>query len=137
MSRLSFSILVLAIMTTAGCSKKTPENLNEILPLGTVIASGSFVSSRHTTSGTVKVVMDASNKKKLVFENFQSDNGPDLRVWLSVNQNGSSYQEIGLLKAATGNFFYEMNADINYTLNNHVLIWCKDFSVLFGYAVLQ
>jgi Electron transfer DM13 len=36
-----------------------------------------------------------------------------------------------------GNFFYELSSNINYTTNNRVLIWCEDFSVLFGHAVLQ
>ncbi len=92
---------------------------------------------RHPTAGTVKVITDASSKKFLTIENFSSDNGPDLRVWLSPNNSGSPYQELGLLKAISGTFSYELNATIDYTTNNRVLIWCEDFSVLFGYAILQ
>ncbi|MGQ0739575.1 MAG: DM13 domain-containing protein [Bacteroidota bacterium] len=121
----------------ASCAKNTPGNAQENLPVGTTLVSGSFVSSGHPTSGTAKVVQDAAGKKFLVFENFRSDNGPDLRVWLSPNNSASPYQEVGLLKAVTGNFAYELNTSQNYQANNRVLIWCEDFSVLFGYAVLQ
>ena len=119
------------------CKKNTPENINEPVPAGTAIAAGSFLSNAHSCSGTVKIIKDSANKIQLVFTNFATDNGPDLRVWISPNDGGSPYQELGLLKAVTGNFSYELNASHNYLTNNHVLIWCKRYSVLFGHAVLQ
>ena len=119
------------------CNKdNTPGNVNDPLPTGTVIVNGIFKSSAHPTSGSVKITMATDGKKYLVFENFKTDNGPDLRVWLSPSISGIPYQEIGVLKAVTGNFSYELSASINYTTNNKVLIWCEDFSILFGYAEL-
>lgn len=132
------NILILSVLFILfSCKKSALDNTNETLPTGTVISSGSFVSNSHTTSGTAKIVSDASGKNFLVIENLKTDNGPDLRIWLSPNTNASPYQEVGLLKAVTGNFFYELTGTINHTVNNRVLIWCKDFSVLFGHAVLQ
>lgn len=121
----------------ASCSKDIPENAEEALPNGTVLATGSFISNLHPTSGTVKVVQDPAGIKHLVFENFRSDNGPDLDVWLSPGISGNPYQSVGDLKALNGKFSYKLDSNINYTFNNKVLIWCVDFSVLFGYAVLQ
>jgi Electron transfer DM13 len=131
-----FSLAILIVLLSS-CGKNTPESAEENVPTGTVIVSGNFVSNGHPTSGTAKIITDGSGKKFLVFENFRSDNGPDLRVWLSPNNSGSPYQEIGTLKAVNGNFSYELNSSIDYTSNNRVLIWCIDFSVLFGHAVLQ
>lgn len=139
MKKLTYLLLVASFIITS-CKKEntTPAAVTEQLPVAvTVLATGSVTSSVHTSSGTVKIVKDAANKIYLVFENFKTDNGPDLRVWLSPNNSGTPYQELGLLKAASGNFFYELDASVNYTSNNRVLIWCKQFSVLFGYAVLQ
>ncbi len=119
------------------CSKdNSPANVNDPSPTGTVLVSGTFTSNAHTTSGSVKVIMATDGKKYLVFENFRTDNGPDLRVWLSPTISGMPYQEIGLLKAISGNYSYELSASINYTANNKVLIWCEDFSILFGHAIL-
>ena len=138
MLKIFFACLISALMLLTSCTKNnTPGNANEAMITGTVIVSGAFVSNVHPTSGTVKVIQDAAGKKHLVFENFKTDNGPDLRVWLSPSIAASPYQELGLLKAVTGNFSYELNDGINYTVNNRVLIWCKDFSVLFGNAGLQ
>ena len=134
--KLCFSFIAFAFLLVS-CAKNTPDNVNETLPTGTVLASGNFTGNAHSTGGSVKVIRDAANKISLVFENFSSDNGPDLKVWLSPSTNGSPYQEIGALKAVSGNFYYELGTSINYTLNNRVLIWCKSFSVLFGHAVLQ
>jgi hypothetical protein len=132
-------IILSGFFLFASCKKNTSPNfVNEPLPTSTTtLASGSFVSSAHTTSGTVKIVKDAANKLYLVFENFRTDGGPDLRTWMSPNNNGSQSQELGFLKATAGNFSYELDASFNFTTNNHVLIWCRQFAVLFGYAVLQ
>jgi hypothetical protein len=133
--------LILILFVTAiffsSCSKgHTPGNINDPLPAGTIIVSGIFATNVHPTSGTVKVILGTDGKKYLVFENFRTDNGPDLRVWLSPSISGTPYQEIGVLKAVSGNFSYELSVSINYAINNKVLIWCEDFSVLFGHAVL-
>jgi hypothetical protein len=133
-------VLSLGLFFFVSCKKEntTPASANETLPVSTItLATGSFVSSAHTTAGTVKVVKDAANKLYLVFENFRTDGGPDLRTWISPNNNGTPYQELGLLKATSGNFAYELDASFNYATNNRVLIWCRQFSILFGYAVLQ
>ena len=138
MAKLTLLLQVALVLFFISCKKEnTSGNANESLPTGTTLVTGSFVSGVHTSSGTVKVIKDASGKFYLVFENFKTDSGPDLRIWLSPNNTGNPYQEVGTLKAVSGNFFYELSAAINYTTNNRVLIWCKGFSVLFGHAVLQ
>ena len=136
MTKKIVSIIIAVTLFMASCKKEnTPTITNEAIPTGMVLASANFVSDRHPTSGTVKVIEDVAKKRFLVFENFKSDNGPDLRVWLSPNNNATPYQEVGVLKAVSGNFYYELSPSINYTTNNRVLIWCEDVSVLFGYAV--
>ncbi|MEO7394244.1 MAG: DM13 domain-containing protein [Chitinophagaceae bacterium] len=137
MNKIFVSAAIILILFLNACSK-TPDNITETLPTAvSTLLTGTFTSNAHTTSGTVKVVADASGKKFLVFENFKTDNGPNLFVWLSPNTSGSPNQELGSLKAVNGNFSYELDASKNYTTNNRVLIWCKPFSVLFGHAILQ
>jgi len=130
-------IFFLIFLLVSSCKKSALDNTNETLPTGTVISSGNFVSNSHTTSGTAKIISDAAGKKFLVIENLKTDNGPDMRIWLSPGTSGSPYQEVGPLKAVSGNFSYELNTTINHVTNNKVLIWCEDFSVLFGHAVLN
>lgn len=137
MKKFVSAVSVAVLFLISSCAKDTAENTAETLPTGTVLASGNFISSAHPSSGTVKVIRDAAGKKHLVFENFRSDNGPDLDIWLSPGTTGTPYQSLGDLKSLSGKFSYELDDSIDYTVNSHVLIWCVDFSVLFGYAVLR
>ncbi len=129
-------LLLSAVAMISFTSCKKTKTIQEELPKGTVTLSGNFVSSVHPTSGTAKVV-DSIGKKYLVFENFKTDNGPALEVWLSKNTSVADYKNLGALKAANGNFYYELTTDQNTAVYNHVLIWCERFSVLFGYAKVQ
>lgn len=131
------SILLLLMLVFSACKKSATDNLQEAVPDGTVLRTGTLVTGSKTTSGIVKIVQGPNNTVKLVFENLSTGNGPDVRVWLSPNNTANPYQEIGALKATSGNFSYDLSSSINYTTNNRVLIWCEDVSVLFGYAILQ
>ena len=51
-------------------------------------------------------------------------------------KSNSDFIEAGKLKATKGNFYYIMNSSINTVDYKYVLIWCEDYSVLFGYAQL-
>jgi hypothetical protein len=134
-------ILIIAALSAAilfsACRKSAEKNIEEPIPGGTVLKTGTLVSNSKTTSGTVKVVRGTDNVVRLVFENVSTGNGPDVRVWLSPNTTANPYQEVGILKATSGSFSYELGNSIDYTTNSRVLIWCVDFSVLFGHAVLQ
>ncbi len=133
-------IALLLCSAALSCSKKDSVEtvLNEApVTAGTVLKTGSFTTNSKNTSGTIKVVQNANNSKSLVFENFATGSGPDVRVWLSTNTSGSAYVEIGALKATSGNFSYDLATGVDFTTNNKVLIWCEDFNVLFGHATLQ
>ncbi len=137
MKALFFSFCFLSTVLISCVKDKTAGNADEPLPTGTVLATGTFSSNAHPTSGSVKVIQNADGKRFLVIENFRTDNGPDLDVWLSPNTSANPYQVVGDLKAVSGNFSYALDAGINFTANNRVLIWCEDFSILFGNALLQ
>jgi hypothetical protein len=130
-------LLCVCCLAFSSCKKDTLSMLEEPIPEGTVLKSGALMTGTKATSGMVKVVQGASGTKKLVFENLSTGNGPDVRVWLSPNNNANPYQEVGDLKAISGSFSYDLSSSINYTTNNRVLIWCEDVKALFGYAILQ
>jgi hypothetical protein len=130
--------MALLLVFFTGCKKEnTPIVVNTTLPSGTTLAMGTITSNAHTSIGLVTITKATNGKIFLNFENFKTDNGPDLRIYLSPNLNAAPYIEVGNLIAINGNFTYELPVDINYTTNNKMLIWCKDFSVLFGHAILQ
>jgi len=95
---------------------------------------GEFVSDAHPTSGKVKV---NSDKAILEFENFKTDNGPKLLVYLATDTNSTEYINLGDLKGLEGDFTYSIPAGTDLSTYNIVNIWCVDFSVNFGYAKLK
>ncbi|WP_298359037.1 DM13 domain-containing protein [Runella sp.] len=98
-------------------------------------AQGEFMSNVHTTSGNVKVY-EKEGKRTLVFENFKTDGGPDLRIYLSEDKAASKDVEVSN-KVNSGNYFIELPAAADHKTQKFVLIWCKQYSVLFGNAELK
>ena len=113
------------------------------MPQVRVEASGEFVSRSHPTRGTVEVLGDGTGQRFLRFEDFRTDNGPDLNVYLSaappdapVGQFTDVYVDLGDLKGNVGSQNYEIPRDLDLDLYSTVVIWCVRFSVIFGAAEL-
>ena len=107
--------------------------------MGKMLSSGSFVGRGdqiHDVTGVAKILKDESGLKYLRLENFKSTNGPDLHVYLATDEKASDYIILGKLKANIGNQNYEIPDGVDLVKYNKVLIWCKQFSVLFGSAEL-
>jgi hypothetical protein len=57
-------------------------------------------------------------------------------VYLSVDKEASDFVDLGRLKGNIGNQNYDIPAGTDLSKYDTVLIWCKQFSVLFGSAEL-
>lgn len=136
MKKLLIAFMFLLILA---CKKeKNDINLssNYDVSNATLISQATFTSGAHTTSGSIKLY-SKNGVKTLVFENFKTDSGPDLQVFLSKSTSRVNALEIGELKATSGNFSYDINNSYNTDENNMTIIWCEDYSVLFGSAHLR
>lgn len=105
---------------------------------GTQESLGTFINGVHPTSGTVKVVSDKTDTKKkyLSFENFKTDEGPDLYIYLAEDKTAKGFTSVVKLNK-TGTFVVDIPTETDLTKQKYVLIWCKQFSVLFGSAKLE
>lgn len=113
------------------------------MPQVRVEASGEFISRSHPTHGQVEVLGDGTGQRFLRFEDFRTDNGPDLNVYLSaappdapVGQFTDVYVDLGDLKGNVGSQNYEIPRDLDLDVYSTVVIWCVRFSVIFGAAPL-
>jgi hypothetical protein len=105
-----------------------------------VLAMGSFVGVNdgiHNAEGMAKVVKLADGKQLLRLEDFKATNGPDLYVYLATDDTAQEYVSLGELKANIGDQNYEIPVGTDLTKYNTALIWCKQFSVLFGSAEIS
>lgn len=105
----------------------------------TVLATGSFMDADdfHKASGIAKLIRNADGNYVIRLEGFRVTNGPDLFVYLAQNKDASGgFLDLGRLKGNIGAQNYDVPAGMNPENYGYVLIWCKAFTVLFGYAQL-
>ncbi len=101
------------------------------------LPSGSFRSLAHASKGRALVVGGPGSGRTLRFEDFSTDNGPDLRVYLSASTDyDSDFVELGRLKGNVGAQNYELPTSVDLSRHRHVVVWCKRFSVGFAVADL-
>lgn len=103
----------------------------------TLIASGVFMGSGgYSVMGTASIY-EKNGTKTLLLDPYSSSNGPDLRVYLSRDENANSALNLGFLKSTTGKQSYTIPGNPDISEFSHVHIWCQQFSVQFGRAPLD
>jgi hypothetical protein len=107
------------------------------------LATGEFVSRDHPTSGTARVLELADGRRFVRLEGFETDNGPDLFVYLSANPADGpegafddAYHNLGRLQGNVGDQNYEIPTDVSLDGFASVVIWCDRFDSAFGAAAL-
>ena len=115
-------------------------NMGEIV----VEASGTFIDRSHPAVGIAEVLGDGTGQRFLRFEDFATDNGPDLNVYLSTaapdgpaGEFDDDFIDLGDLKGNIGSQNYEIPADVDLDRYTTVVIWCVRFGVAFGAAELM
>jgi hypothetical protein len=94
----------------------------------------------HFGRGDALLITSSPEKSVLRFEGFSVRNGPDLYVYLSTDTGVRRVDEslnLGRLKATDGAFNYDLPSGIDVASIKSVVVWCKQFGVLFAEAPLQ
>ncbi len=112
-------------------------------PVIETLVTGDFIDRAHPTSGVASVLTDGSPQRFLRFDDFETDNGPDLNVYLTsadATENEGLFDDdfidLGNLKGNIGSQNYEIPPEVDLDLYDTVVIWCVRFSVAFGAADL-
>jgi hypothetical protein len=112
-------------------------------PTVTVESSGSFIGLDHPAAGDVTISTDGT-QRFLRFENFETDNGPDLFVYLVAGAGAEGdpglfdddFVNLGPLTGNIGDQNYEVGLDVDLDRYTTVVIWCDRFNSAFGAADL-
>ena len=89
----------------------------------------------HPASGVVRLVKTGA-ETVVRYENYQTINGPDVRVYLATDLAATKYVDLGPIKGTEGNINYPVPAGVNVDDYRYALTWCEDFAVLFNSADL-
>ena len=109
------------------------------------LAAGQFgvVDAVHKGAGTATIFTLPGGRKVLRFDDFTVTNGPDLYVYLAAHpapRDGRQVHEGGVevarLKGNVGGQNYDLPADLDLAAVKSVVIYCKQFSVVFSTATL-
>jgi hypothetical protein len=107
----------------------------------TLLGRGPFESLAHDTTGVAQAIELRGRRRVLTLTDFETDNGPDLRVYLSsaeANQDSAGdFVDLGALKGNIGDQQYEIPPSADLGRLTKVVVWCRAFSVGFGAAALR
>jgi len=107
---------------------------------GRVLQRGEFrgADDFHFGRGRALLSETMPDRYTLRVEDFSVRNGPDLFVYLSTNPNGYAADAVnlGTLKASDGTFNYDVPEGTDISRIRSVIVWCRQFSVLFATATL-
>ncbi len=103
------------------------------------LVSGTFTGlGSYSGGGDALVLNDGSEQRFLRFEeNFETSNGPDLNVYLTVGGDvDAGYVDLGDLSGNIGSQNYEIPTNVDLGEFDTVVIWCVRFGVGFAAAPL-
>ncbi len=96
--------------------------------------TGEFVTAAHPTTGSVSV---NALQSKITITGFKTDAGPILEMYLATDLMATDYVSLGELKGLEGDFVYDVPDNVDFETHNYLMVWCVDFSVDFGHAILE
>jgi hypothetical protein len=102
----------------------------------TLIKQGMLEGINHTASGTASIY-ERDGKHTVVLDPYSSQNGPDLKIYLSKDAEASSYIRLGNLKSTMGKQSYEIPSGTNIDVYDFVHVWCEKYTVVFARAEVK
>jgi hypothetical protein len=135
------------IAVEVAATEPMPETVDAAAEAGTVVTlvEGTFVDRSHPGTGIAKVLNDGTEQRFLRFDPFETDNGPDLFVYLTRAGAAADaaafgvdgdFVNLGRLKGNVGEQNYEIPVDVDLADFGTVVVWCDRFSVAFTAADL-
>ena len=142
----TFILLVISLFLITGCGGEESNVANDLImdnvddiSSDNLVSMGSFSGQNgYSTSGNVELYFNSiSNQYTLIIDNFSTDNGPALFVYLSQGRFALNFENLGALKALNGRLRYDFSGN-NFNPNfDHILIWCDQVAQSFGEARLN
>jgi hypothetical protein len=124
--------------------------VSEALPAELMLTAqrgGEFrdADAAHKGAGKAQLLVSGAGTQLLRLTEFTVTNGPDLEVWLATNPDPKSSGDVdpatslslGTLKGNKGDQTYVIPEGTDLSAFGSVVIWCKQFGVLFSPATLN
>ena len=134
-------ISILSLIVFVSC---TPEDTAPVVPvvddfdpsMSTLVGQGPIVGIGHTASGTASVY-EANGKYTVVLDPYSSQNGPDLKIYLSKDSDASESIRLGDLQSTMGRQSYDVPGSPDIREYPFVHVWCEKYTVEFARAEIK
>lgn len=135
-------ILSAIVLGLVSCTKtNTPDTAAEMLPeldttISKVLYLGQFMAGPYGNAmGTAKIV-ESNGSLSLRIEGFSVNSGPDLKIYLSKEQQPLNFLRLGSLKGLSGDQQYAILNRPDFMEFRYALVHCEKYNHLFGSALL-
>ena len=135
----SICIAGILLVAAMSCTKKASTvTVNDTPPdsMAVELYRGSFSNGPSGTTSGMAAIYESHGKWQLRLENFMVNNGPDLKVYLSKEQQPIHFIKLGDLKSTNGNQTYDISGMPDIMEYKYALIHCEQYNHLFGYTIL-
>jgi len=120
------------------------ENMPAAFTARQTLATGTFHTALHPTSGVASVYQATDGTRILRLTHFTTSNGPDVHIYFVTAQNptdndsvkDAQYIDLGVIKGNVGDQNYNLGPNVDLSKYRSVVVWCKRFAFNFGYAPL-
>lgn len=132
------TVLITAVGMSA-CTKKVSDIpiIDDMDTTATVLYSGRFINGPYGVTMGIAQIEAVNNQWQLRLDSFNVSNGPDLKVYLSKEQQPISFISLGSLRSTNGSQVYAISGMPDIASYKYALIHCEKYNHLFGSAVLE
>jgi hypothetical protein len=131
--------LLITVIGMAACTKKASEIpiIDDMDSTARVLFSGSFMNGPYGVTRGIARIEQVNSQWQLRLDSFIVSNGPDLKVYLSKEQQPVSFISLGSLRSTTGSQVYAINGMPDVAAYRYALVHCEKYNHLFGSALLE
>ena len=138
----AFLTLLITSFLLVSCIREntSTEDLMEMAPENATLKySGNFIQGPYGNNVNGKAeIYEKNGIFTLVFnDSFTINNGPDLYVYVSKEQQPTQFISLGRLKSVNGGQTYTFTSAINFDDYKYAVVHCQHYNHLFSYALLQ
>ena len=138
----AFLTLLITSFLLGSCIREntSTEDLMEMAPENATLKySGNFIQGPYGNNVNGKAeIYEKNGIFTLVFnDSFTINNGPDLYVYVSKEQQPTQFISLGRLKSVNGGQTYTFTSAINFDDYKYAVVHCQQYNHLFSYALLQ
>ena len=138
----AFLTLLITSFLLVSCIREntSTEDLMEMAPENATLKySGDVIQGPYGNNVNGKAeIYEKNGIFTLVFnDSFTINNGPDLYVYVSKEQQPTQFISLGRLKSVNGGQTYTFTSAINFDDYKYAVVHCQQYNHLFSYALLQ